>query len=471
VLDPGVLIDERHEIEHLLGRGGMAEVFRARDTTTGRSVAIKVLRTVDPQSTIRFRGEIEVLSRLDHPGLVRLVGAGAHDGVPYLVLDLVDGPSLADVLNSGPLGVERSISIGGQLADALAHAHGLGVVHRDLKPANIIFDTEPTTVRLADFGIARFADTTRITSAGQCIGTAAYLAPEQLEGEVGPAADIYALGLVVLECLTGTRCYPGTAAETTMARLHHPPDVPADLPAWLRHTLRAMTARDPRGRPPAHAVGDAFCCRSVDPVVVSTTEIDAAVQSDTAPPGDQAALDTTDTGTTTATSRDARSGRRHLLVAFGCGALTSAAALIAGALFLMVGPIGGNGAQATESRTPPAPTEIPTSSLPIQTHDSLPPAPPSSMGCTTRSKTNNPPTPQLQTGTTRSTTARAEITVTARAPGIRGSTTAPVGLVISNSRQSHRSAGRREPFVLPADPATGAIANLRSGREGSCDHE
>lgn len=379
MLDPGVLIDERHEIQHLLGRGGMAEVFRARDTTTGRSVAIKVLRTVDPPSMTRFRGEIEVLSRLDHPGLVRLLGTGAHDGLPYLVLELVDGPSLADVLNSGPLGVERSISIGRQLANALAHAHGIGVIHRDLKPANILFDTGPTTVRLADFGIARFADTTRITSAGQCIGTAAYLAPEQLEGHVGPAADIYALGLVVLECLAGTRCYPGTAAETTMARLHHPPVVPADLPAWLRHTLRAMTARDPRRRPPALAVGDAFGSRSVDPVLGSTTEIDAAVLPSTAPPG-RAALDMTDAGTRTAASRDARSGRRRLLLAFGGGALTSAAALIALALVLMVGPIGGSGAQATEPRTPPAPTEVPTSSLPIKTADSLPPAPPSSMG-------------------------------------------------------------------------------------------
>ena len=369
MLDAGVLIDERHEIEHLLGRGGTAEVFRARDTTTGRSVAIKVLRAVDPQSLTRFRGEIEVLSRLDHPGVVRLLGTGCHDSVPYLVLDLVDGPSLADVLESGPLGVERSIWTGQQLAEALAHAHGLGVVHRDMKPANIIFDTEPTTVRLADFGIARFADTTRVTAAGRCIGTAAYLAPEQLEGHVAPAADVYALGLVVLECLTGTRCYRGTAAETTMARLHHSPDVPADLPAWLRHTLRAMTARDPGRRPPALAVAHAFGCRSVDPVLASTTETDAAVLFGTAPPG-QAAPGMKDAGTrpelgrTAGASRDAKSGRRRLLLAFGGGALTSAAALTALALFLMIGPFGRSGAQATEPRTPPAPIATPTSRLP-----------------------------------------------------------------------------------------------------------
>ena len=276
MLASGVLIDERHEIEQLLGRGGMGEVFRARDLTTGQSVAIKLLRMVDPQSMGRFRTEIEVLGRLDHPGVVRLCGTGSHDGVPYLALELVDGPSLADVLAGGPLGVEQSISIGQQLAEALMHAHGLDIVHRDVKPANVICDAEPPRVRLADFGIALFSDTTRMTAAGACIGTAAYLAPEQLEGQVGPAADVYALGLVVLECLTGTRCYPGSLVQAAMARLHRAPVVPDELPVWLGHTLRAMTARDPVRRPPAAAVADAFSRRAVDAVLASTAAIDAA---------------------------------------------------------------------------------------------------------------------------------------------------------------------------------------------------
>ena len=279
MLDPGVLIDERHEIEQLLGCGGMAEVYRARDICTGRSVAIKFLRMVDPQSSSRFRTEIDVLCRLDHPGVVRLRGTGSHDGVPYLVLQLVDGPSLDDVLVGGPLGVEQSISIGQQLAEALAHAHGLGVVHRDVKPANVILEAEPAGVRLADFGIALFSDTTRMTAAGMCIGTAAYLAPEQLEGQAGPAADVYALGLVVLECLTGTRCYPGTLVEAAMARLHRAPVVPVELPAWLRHTLRVMTTRDPGRRPPVGAVADAFRRRSVDAVLASTVEVGVAALS------------------------------------------------------------------------------------------------------------------------------------------------------------------------------------------------
>jgi serine/threonine protein kinase len=342
------LIDERHEIDQLLGRGGMAEVFRATDTTTGRPVAIKVLHMIDSQSIERFRTEIEVLGRLDHPGVVRLCGWGSHNGVPYLVLDLVDGPSLADVLANGPLGVERSVSIGEQLAEALAHAHELDIVHRDVKPANVILDTDPTHVRLADFGIARFGDATRMTATGYCVGTAAYLAPEQLEGQAGPATDIYALALVMLECVTGTRCYPGTLAETTAARLHRAPLVPADLPRWLRHTLRAMTARDPRQRPPATAVAEALRHRSVDAVLAPTVEIDVANHQITG------STDTTESRTPKRPR--ARTARGPLALAFGSGALTTAALLAILALSLAIWPFADNGAQATESPAAPTPT-------------------------------------------------------------------------------------------------------------------
>jgi hypothetical protein len=383
VLDPGVLIDERHEIERLLGCGGMAEVYRARDIRTERSVAIKFLRMVDPQSLGRFRTEIEVLSRLDHPGVVRLRGTGSHDGVPYLVLELVDGPSLDDVLVGGPLGVEQSISIGQQLAEALTHAHGLGVVHRDVKPANVILDAEPAGVRLADFGIALFNDTTRMTAAGMCIGTAAYLAPEQLEGQAGPAADVYALGLVVLECLTGTRCYPGTLVEAATARLHRAPVVSVELPVWLRHTLRTMTARDPGRRPPAEAVADAFRCRSVDAVLASTVEVDVASLSTCAAPG-SAIHEITGSSGTIQGRRISKplwnvgAGRRRLILAFGGGALTTAAALALLALSLVIWPFGGRGVQATESQVPSIPTSTtvergPTAPVPTQAVDKPPP--------------------------------------------------------------------------------------------------
>jgi serine/threonine protein kinase len=262
------------------------------------------------------------------------------------------------VLDNGALDVDRSISIGQQVAEARAYAHGLGIVHRDVKPANVIVDADPTRVRLADFGIARLSDSTRITAAGKCIGTAAYLAPEQLEGQAGPAADIYALGLVVLECLTGTRCYHGTPAETTMARLHRSPVVPTDLPSWLRHTLRAMTARDPRCRPLAGAAAKAFGWRSVDPVLASTAEVDASVLSTSDLPGttvEEVAGTSAwiPRGRTARPSWKARARRRPLLLAFGGGVLTSAAAF---ALSLMVWPFGARGVQATEPQAPAIPT-------------------------------------------------------------------------------------------------------------------
>jgi eukaryotic-like serine/threonine-protein kinase len=276
VVASGDLIDERHEIDQLLGRGEMAEVFRATDTTTGRPAAIKVLRTIDSQSIDRFRTEIEVLGRLDQPGVVRLCGWGSHNDVPYLVLDLVDGPSLADVLDNGPLGDEESISIGQQLAEALAHAHELDIVHRDVKPANVIFDADPTRVRLADFGIARLGDATRMTAAGYCVGTAAYLAPEQFGG---PSRT----GNRHLRPRTGHArvphrdpLLPRHPCRDTAARLHRAPLIPLDLPPWLRHTLRAMTARDPRQRPPATAVAQALRHRSVDAVLAPTDNIDVA---------------------------------------------------------------------------------------------------------------------------------------------------------------------------------------------------
>jgi eukaryotic-like serine/threonine-protein kinase len=189
-----------------------------------------------------------------------------------------------------------------------------------------------------------------------------------LEGQAGPAADVYALGLVVLECLTGTRCYPGTLVEAAMARLHRAPVVSVELPVWLRHTLRAMTARDPGRRPPAEAVADAFRCRSVDAVLASTVEADVAALSSGAAPGSSG---TVQGRRIPKPSRDADAGRRPLVLAFGGGALTAAAALALLALSLVIWPLGGSGVLATESRTPSLPTSTtvqpgPTASVPTQ---------------------------------------------------------------------------------------------------------
>src|SRR5687768_15878696 len=137
MLSPGTFIDGRYEVGALVGRGGMADVVRADDVVTGETVAVKVLRLQDEESRTRFRHETEVLRLLDHPGVVRLRDAGWHDASPYLVLDLVEGPTLARRLGGGPLGLGPALSTGQQLAAALAHAHGLDVVHRDVKPSNV----------------------------------------------------------------------------------------------------------------------------------------------------------------------------------------------------------------------------------------------------------------------------------------------------------------------------------------------
>ena len=268
------LIDQRYLVRELLGHGGMAEVYRATDTHARTDVALKLLRDVEPGHAQRFCNELDVHCRLDHPGLVKLRDSGTHEGVPYLVLDLVSGPTLADELADGPLGLDRTLVAGHQVADALAHVHGLRVVHRDVKPSNILFDARGRA-HLADFGIARAAGTPSLTHTGQLVGSAPYLAPEHVEGkETGPPADVYALGLVLVECLTGRRCYTGGQVEAALSRLHRAPDLPDDLPGWLRDVLTAMTARHPARRPTAAAVAESLRRRTAEPVLAATRPFD-----------------------------------------------------------------------------------------------------------------------------------------------------------------------------------------------------
>jgi serine/threonine protein kinase len=262
VLATETVLDERYRLGPIIGRGGGADVFQAEDLETGRPVAIKVLRAVSAEDLHRFEQEGKTLARLDHPAIVRMCGGGEHEGVPYLVLDLIDGEPLSSVLLRGPLTEADVTRIGAVLADALAHAHEIGVVHRDVKPGNVLFDRDGK-VHLTDFGIARLTDVTAITSTGFVIGTAAYLAPEQVTGEgASPASDVYALGLVLLESLTGERAYSGSASEAALARLHRQPEIPHTANRSLAALLGAMTASDPTLRPSAAAVADALALNS-----------------------------------------------------------------------------------------------------------------------------------------------------------------------------------------------------------------
>ncbi|MFC4783547.1 serine/threonine-protein kinase [Nocardioides sp. MAHUQ-72] len=248
------VLAERYQLEEVIGRGGMAEVHRATDRVLHRPVAVKVLRDTadDETDRHRFTAEAHTLARLSHPGLVMVLDAGTTAERPYLVMELVEGRTLAQCCAGRRLDPARVAAIGGQLADALAYAHAEGVVHRDVKPGNVLV-TEDDRVKLADFGIARLiGDTVRHTRTGHAIGTAAYLAPEQVQGEeITTAVDVYSLGLVLLESLTGERAFPGSPTESALARLQREPVVPTWLPEAWQRLLAAMTAREPGRRPGA----------------------------------------------------------------------------------------------------------------------------------------------------------------------------------------------------------------------------
>jgi serine/threonine protein kinase len=234
-------------------------------------VAIKVFNptTSDDDDYRRQHTETMLLSTLNHPGLVTLHDAGLQeDGsgktTSFLVMELVDGLDLRKLLKSGPLPSEHVAQLGADLADALAYIHAQGVIHRDVKPANILMyhsGEQDTRLypKLTDFGIARMVEATHSTAHGATIGTANYLSPEQAEGTaVEPRSDIYSLGLVLLECLTGEKAFPGPVVEAAVARLLRDPEIPDSLGGDWVGLLTRMTARDPQARPDAHEVAVAL---------------------------------------------------------------------------------------------------------------------------------------------------------------------------------------------------------------------
>ncbi|WP_433122101.1 serine/threonine-protein kinase [Arthrobacter koreensis] len=272
-----LFLGQRYRTTELIGTGGAASVHRAMDENLGREVAVKVFRpTVQEDDDYRRQHtETLLLATLNHPGLVTLLDAGLHeeeDGqvLNYLVMELVDGPDLRRTLKAGPLPAVSVASLGADLADALAYVHSKGVIHRDVKPANILLFPQEHDSRLypklTDFGIARLVEATVATAHGATIGTANYLSPEQAQGgTVAPSTDIYSLGLVLLESLTGEKAFPGPIVEAAVARLLRDPEIPDSLgPDWVE-LLRAMTNRLPDARPAAHEAASALRALAVEP--------------------------------------------------------------------------------------------------------------------------------------------------------------------------------------------------------------
>ncbi|GLY38579.1 serine/threonine protein kinase [Amycolatopsis sp. NBRC 101858] len=251
---PPELLAGRYEVGRLIGSGGSARVYRAYDLRLEREVAVKVYdRDVVALDQRRRLREMSIQAGITHPGVVALLDSGTDHGRTYLVMQLVEGENLAERLLGGPMPTDRVTALADGLAEALAHVHARRIVHRDLKPANVFLSAHGPLI--GDFGIAHALDTTHITGTGVVPGTAAYLAPEQVSGEpAGPPADVYALGLILLECVTGHREYAGTMIEAAMARLTRPPRIPEGLPPSLAHTIRRMTRREPSDRPTADEV-------------------------------------------------------------------------------------------------------------------------------------------------------------------------------------------------------------------------
>ncbi len=261
--DSGALVAGRYRLGTLIGRGATASVYRAQDERLGRDVALKLFAPLlgGPDGLARHENEMRLLATFNHPSLVTLFDAGTDHRDPerprtFLTMELIHGPDLHARLRGRPLETQDVAHIGEGLASALGYVHGRGIIHRDIKPANVLLADAPVgspiRPKLTDFGIARIIEGTRLTATGTMVGTAAYLSPEQATGSaLGPASDIYSLGLLLLECLTGKLEYPGTSVESAVARLHRPPRVPEALGTRWIELLTAMTSTQPSGRPGA----------------------------------------------------------------------------------------------------------------------------------------------------------------------------------------------------------------------------
>ncbi|WP_327232970.1 serine/threonine protein kinase [Streptomyces sp. NBC_01317] len=285
----------RYRTSDQLGRGGMGEVWRARDEVLGRPVAVKLLRQRDADAAALARFELEgrTAARLSHPNVVTVYDSGTEADRGYLVMELVEGHSLAEELRvNGPTPPTTAARIGSQVAAGLAAAHHEGVVHRDVKPANLLLAPDGT-VKIGDFGIARFADhsTTELTMNGQVIGTSAYLAPERALGRpAGPAADMYGLGCVLYELLTARPPFRAdTPAVMVYRHVEAIPDPPShrgpELPGELDEFVLRLLTKDPARRPTAEeAISFLSAPEDWIPVGRRTVRTPLALPQDVPPP-------------------------------------------------------------------------------------------------------------------------------------------------------------------------------------------
>jgi eukaryotic-like serine/threonine-protein kinase len=335
----------RYRLERPLGHGGMATVYLARDTELERPVAIKILAenlAQDEALRRRFLREARLAARLSHPNVVSVYDAGENEqGRPYIVMERVEGRTLADLVRErGRLPADEAVALAVQACHGLAHAHAAGLVHRDVKPQNLLL-TRDGRLKIADFGIARAAETTALTQQGTVLGTAAYLSPEQASGEeVTAATDVYGLGAVLYELLTGRPPYEfeslaDLAAKQSEGAITPVSELAPDVPRRVEDAVMRALARNPAFRPSSAAE----LARELAP-------------EDREPP-------TVPLETRPAAARERLSRRRTWLALAG---LLVVAALLLG---IALATRGGSGGPAPRPR-PPAVASIPRGSTPQQ---------------------------------------------------------------------------------------------------------
>jgi serine/threonine-protein kinase len=250
----GLVLDERYQLDEPIAAGGVGQVWRAADLLLDRTVAVKLLRPEyadHPETLDRFRAEARHAGSLTHPCIARIYdyGSAGPGTPPYLVMEFVNGPSLADMLAVDPVDPVLALDVVAQAAAGLDAAHRNGLVHRDIKPGNILLG-EDGLVKITDFGIAHAAGSAPITGPGLVMGTTHYMAPERIGGAPAtPASDLYSLGILIYECLTGLPPYDGGTAEVMAGHLYLPlPPLPSGVAPELDELIARLTAKDPEAR-------------------------------------------------------------------------------------------------------------------------------------------------------------------------------------------------------------------------------
>ncbi|WUI72200.1 serine/threonine-protein kinase [Nocardia sp. NBC_00403] len=347
----------RYTLQAMLGEGGMGQVYRAHDSATDRTVAVKVLHThlaADPVVRQRFQREARAAASLGHPHVVPIFDFGEIEGRPFICMQFIEGAGVDAVLaESGPMPLARAVSIIAQASEALDAAHAKGLVHRDVKPSNLLV-TAGDFVYLIDFGIARAAAETTMTTAGTAIGTFAYMAPERFSaGTADARSDVYALTCVLYQCLTGQNPYPATSAEQQIAaHLTQPPPRPSllrpDIGVTLDHVIATGLAKDPDSR---YQTAAEFAAATVAAATTVFHPAETQVNPASATVDPQSAL-TTPLRSSPSSKRTGSYGgtlRRRRGLALGIAAAVVLAAAIS------IGVLGTTGSRS-DARSTPAPT-------------------------------------------------------------------------------------------------------------------